>query len=57
VDDVVFGAIDVGGGYKSPGKIGVELGKKTAIAAASSGKLNPGQLDRAWEKVLKYSYP
>jgi hypothetical protein len=35
VDDLVFAGIDVTQGYKSPGEVGVELGKKTAIAAAS----------------------
>jgi hypothetical protein len=34
-DDLVFAGIDVTQGYKSPGEVGVELGKKTAIAAAS----------------------
>jgi hypothetical protein len=37
VDDLVFAGIDVTQGYKSPGEVGVELGKKTAIAAASVG--------------------
>jgi hypothetical protein len=37
VDDVVFSGIDLAGGYKSPGEVGVELGKKVAIAAASVG--------------------
>jgi hypothetical protein len=28
-----------------------------ALRNIAGGKLGPGQLDRAWEKVLKYSYP
>jgi murein DD-endopeptidase MepM/ murein hydrolase activator NlpD len=35
-DDLVFGALDVGGGYKDFDEAGFEFGKKTLITAASS---------------------
>jgi murein DD-endopeptidase MepM/ murein hydrolase activator NlpD len=35
-DDLIFGAMDVGGGYKSFGEAGFEFGKKALISAAGS---------------------
>ncbi|MDR0683959.1 MAG: hypothetical protein LBF83_02380, partial [Spirochaetaceae bacterium] len=36
-DDVMFAGIDLSGGYKSVGEVGLELGKKVASAAVSVG--------------------
>ncbi|MGN0750836.1 MAG: M23 family metallopeptidase [Treponema sp.] len=36
-DDVIFAAIDVGGGFKSPEQVGLELAKTAATAALSAG--------------------
>ena len=36
-DDVIFAAIDLGGGFKSPEQVGLELAKTAATAALSAG--------------------
>jgi hypothetical protein len=37
VDDLLFAGLDLSGGYKSVGEVGLELGKKVASAAVSVG--------------------
>lgn len=59
-DDLIFAAIDVGGGFKSPEEVGLQLAKTAAVAAVSygigtAGSAISGTVSTAMESASKFA--